>query len=90
MRYQYVIFHVEVRNITTVLSSKSYHIWNTKFVYFFILQAFDHFLATKFTTLKRYSGEGGESMMAVFDEIFRKSALGRYCAKTESTFSETQ
>ncbi|XP_053405380.1 2-oxoadipate dehydrogenase complex component E1-like [Mercenaria mercenaria] len=37
-------------------------------------QAFDHFLAQKFTTLKRYGGEGGESMMAVFDEIFRKSA----------------
>ncbi|KAL4237502.1 putative 2-oxoglutarate dehydrogenase E1 component DHKTD1 [Mactra antiquata] len=37
-------------------------------------QAFDHFLASKFTTLKRYGGEGGESMMAVFDEIFRCSA----------------
>ena len=47
-------------------------------LYFCILfQAFDHFLATKFTTLKRYSGEGGESMMGVFDEIFRKSAQGR-------------
>ncbi|XP_052276255.1 2-oxoadipate dehydrogenase complex component E1-like isoform X2 [Dreissena polymorpha] len=39
-------------------------------------QAFDHFLAAKFTTLKRYGGEGGESMMAVFDEIFRKCAQG--------------
>ncbi|KAL3874391.1 hypothetical protein ACJMK2_037417 [Sinanodonta woodiana] len=37
-------------------------------------QAFDHFLANKFTTVKRYGGEGGESMMCVFDEIFKKSA----------------
>ncbi|XP_048259184.1 probable 2-oxoglutarate dehydrogenase E1 component DHKTD1, mitochondrial isoform X2 [Haliotis rufescens] len=37
-------------------------------------QAFDHFLANKFTTVKRYGGEGGESMMGVFDEVFRKSA----------------
>ncbi|KAK3092434.1 hypothetical protein FSP39_002811 [Pinctada imbricata] len=37
-------------------------------------QAFDHFLANKFTTVKRYGGEGGESMMAVFDEIFWKSS----------------
>ncbi|WAR19416.1 DHTK1-like protein [Mya arenaria] len=37
-------------------------------------QGFDHFLASKFTTLKRYGGEGGESMMGVFDEIFHKSA----------------
>ncbi|PVD25710.1 hypothetical protein C0Q70_13370 [Pomacea canaliculata] len=36
-------------------------------------QAFDHFLANKFTTVKRYGGEGGESMMGCFDEIFRKS-----------------
>ncbi|GFS26604.1 2-oxoglutarate dehydrogenase E1 component [Elysia marginata] len=33
-------------------------------------QAFDHFIATKFATVKRYGGEGGESMMACFDEIF--------------------
>ncbi|XP_052058807.1 2-oxoadipate dehydrogenase complex component E1-like isoform X2 [Mytilus californianus] len=37
-------------------------------------QAFDHFLANKFTTVKRYGGEGGESMMAIFDEIFSHSA----------------
>ncbi|GFN82336.1 hypothetical protein PoB_000884200 [Plakobranchus ocellatus] len=35
-------------------------------------QAFDHFVATKFATVKRYGGEGGESMMACFDEILRK------------------
>ncbi|XP_076441946.1 2-oxoadipate dehydrogenase complex component E1-like [Babylonia areolata] len=35
-------------------------------------QAFDHFLASKFTTVKRYGGEGGESMMGCFDEVFRK------------------
>lgn len=37
-------------------------------------QAFDHFLASKFTTVKRYGGEGCESMMAAFDEIFSQSA----------------
>lgn len=33
-------------------------------------QAFDHFLAAKFSTLKRYGGEGAETMMAFFDEVF--------------------
>ncbi|XP_060070880.1 2-oxoadipate dehydrogenase complex component E1-like [Ylistrum balloti] len=37
-------------------------------------QAFDHFLANKFTTVKRYGGEGGESMMGMFKEIFQKSS----------------
>ncbi|XP_061173979.1 2-oxoadipate dehydrogenase complex component E1-like [Saccostrea echinata] len=35
-------------------------------------QAFDHFLASKFVNVKRYGGEGGESMMAIFEEIFNK------------------
>ncbi|GAB1600706.1 probable 2-oxoglutarate dehydrogenase E1 component DHKTD1, mitochondrial [Argonauta hians] len=37
-------------------------------------QAFDQFLASKFTTVKRYGGEGCESMMAAFDEIFSRSS----------------
>ncbi|XP_078315936.1 2-oxoadipate dehydrogenase complex component E1-like isoform X2 [Crassostrea virginica] len=37
-------------------------------------QAFDHFVANKFVNVKRYGGEGGESMMAVFEEIFNKSS----------------
>ncbi|XP_045544441.1 probable 2-oxoglutarate dehydrogenase E1 component DHKTD1, mitochondrial isoform X1 [Salmo salar] len=37
-------------------------------------QEFDHFLATKFSTVKRYGGEGAESMMGVFYEMFRLSA----------------
>ncbi|KAL5008021.1 hypothetical protein ScPMuIL_013602 [Solemya velum] len=37
-------------------------------------QEFDKFLASKFTTVKRYGGEGGESMMCIFDEIFEKSS----------------
>lgn len=32
-------------------------------------QAFDHFLAKKFSTVKRYGAEGAESMMAFFDEM---------------------
>nr|XP_023664650.1 probable 2-oxoglutarate dehydrogenase E1 component DHKTD1, mitochondrial [Paramormyrops kingsleyae] len=34
-------------------------------------QEFDHFLATKFATVKRYSAEGAESMMGFFFELFR-------------------
>ncbi|XP_029290325.1 2-oxoadipate dehydrogenase complex component E1 [Cottoperca gobio] len=37
-------------------------------------QEFDHFLATKFATVKRYGGEGAESMMGCFYELFRQSA----------------
>lgn len=37
-------------------------------------QAFDNFLANKFTGLKRYGGEGAESMMAFFSEILCMSA----------------
>ncbi|KAG7250661.1 hypothetical protein CRUP_007973, partial [Coryphaenoides rupestris] len=37
-------------------------------------QEFDHFLATKFATVKRYGGEGAESMMGFFDELFHQSA----------------
>ncbi|XP_055509441.1 2-oxoadipate dehydrogenase complex component E1 [Leucoraja erinacea] len=38
-------------------------------------QEFDHFLATKFSTVKRYGGEGAESMMGFFNELFRVAAL---------------
>lgn len=33
-------------------------------------QAFDNFLAAKFSTVKRYGGEGAESMMTFFYELF--------------------
>jgi probable 2-oxoglutarate dehydrogenase E1 component DHKTD1 len=36
-------------------------------------QAWDRFLATKFPTVKRYGGEGAESMMAFFKEILECS-----------------
>lgn len=39
-------------------------------------QAFDKFLATKFVTVKRYGGEGAESMMGFFMEFFSTSANG--------------
>ncbi|CAL1263836.1 unnamed protein product [Larinioides sclopetarius] len=38
-------------------------------------QVFDNFLATKFATVKRYGGEGAESMIAFFLEVFRQSCL---------------
>ncbi len=38
------------------------------------LKEFDHFLATKFATVKRYGGEGAESMMGFFYELFRSLA----------------
>ncbi|KAM6154805.1 2-oxoadipate dehydrogenase complex component E1 [Erethizon dorsatum] len=37
-------------------------------------QEFDHFLATKFATVKRYGGEGAESMMGFFHELLKTSA----------------
>ena len=36
-----------------------------------ISQNFDHFLAAKFPTVKRYGGEGAESCMPFYNEIFR-------------------
>lgn len=39
-------------------------------------QVFDNFLAKKFPTVKRYGGEGAESMMCCFWEAFRKAAEG--------------
>ena len=38
-------------------------------------QTFDHFLATKFSNVKRYGGEGAEGMMGFFTEIFGTSAI---------------
>ncbi|XP_077601088.1 2-oxoadipate dehydrogenase complex component E1-like [Stigmatopora nigra] len=37
-------------------------------------QEFDHFLATKFSTVKRYGGEGAESVMGFFHELFLQSS----------------
>ncbi|XP_025253241.1 probable 2-oxoglutarate dehydrogenase E1 component DHKTD1, mitochondrial isoform X1 [Theropithecus gelada] len=37
-------------------------------------EEFDHFLATKFSTVKRYGGEGAESMMGFFHELLKMSA----------------
>ncbi|XP_072390539.1 probable 2-oxoadipate dehydrogenase complex component E1 homolog isoform X1 [Diabrotica undecimpunctata] len=37
-------------------------------------QVFDHFLAKKFASLKRYGGEGAESIMVFFSELFRLAA----------------
>lgn len=37
-------------------------------------QNFDNFLANKFTGVKRYGGEGAESMMAFFSEFLRLAA----------------
>lgn len=39
-------------------------------------QAFDHFMANKFVSVKRYGAEGSESAMAFYREFFRLSALG--------------
>lgn len=41
--------------------------------YCLTLQAFDNFLAAKFSTVKRYGGEGAESMMAFFYELFSQA-----------------
>lgn len=36
-------------------------------------QNFDHFLASKFPNLKRYGGEGAETMVALYMELLRFS-----------------
>lgn len=38
------------------------------------MQNFDHFLALKFATVKRYGGEGAEAMMVFFNELFTQAA----------------
>lgn len=49
----------------------------SRFALKMFFQAFDHFVANKFVNVKRYGGEGGESMMAVFEEIFNKSSQSK-------------
>lgn len=39
-------------------------------------QAFDHFLAKKFATVKRYGAEGAESMMGFFEEVLQRASEG--------------
>ena len=39
-----------------------------------LFQAFDNFVGKKFMTLKRYSGEGAESMIAFMSEAFESCA----------------
>jgi len=41
--------------------------------FFYSFQAFDQYLQAKFPTLKRYSGEGAEGMLAFFDLAFQQS-----------------
>jgi len=43
---------------------------------FFVVstQAFDHFVANKFATVKRYSGEGAESVLPFYSELFSIAA----------------
>ena len=40
-------------------------------------QGLDNFLASKFVSVKRYGGEGAESMMAFFSELLHLSAQGK-------------
>ena len=49
---------------------------------FFRSQNFDNFLATKFSNVKRYGGEGAEAMIGFFTELFNSSSSKR---KNETT-----
>lgn len=42
-------------------------------------QAWDNFMATKFPTVKRYGGEGAESLLAFFWQLLRNSVQGKLC-----------
>lgn len=50
-------------------------------------ETFDHFMAAKFPTTKRYGCEGAEPMMVVFDEILRLCHLGTN-SKLSSTLAD--
>jgi len=41
-------------------------------------QAWDNFMALKFPTVKRYGGEGAESMLAFFWQLLRDSVQGEF------------
>lgn len=41
-------------------------------------QNWDNFLATKFPTVKRYGGEGAETMFAFFRQIFSSATIGKF------------
>lgn len=47
-------------------------------------QAWDNFMAAKFPTVKRYGGEGAESLMAFFWQLLRNSVQGK-CTEKEKT-----
>jgi 2-oxoglutarate dehydrogenase complex dehydrogenase (E1) component-like enzyme len=40
-------------------------------------QAFDHFMAKKYVSLKRYGAEGAESLMAFFLQFMKSCAEGK-------------
>ena len=41
-------------------------------------QAFEHFLAKKFQSLKRYGAEGAESIVGFFEQVFQSAGEGVY------------
>ncbi len=43
-----------------------------------LFQAFDQFLHTKYSTVKRYGGEGAESANVFYQELFRRSAQSNF------------
>ncbi len=43
-------------------------------------QNFDNFLATKFSNVKRYGGEGAEAMMAFFQEMVASAGTSEWHA----------
>ena len=45
-------------------------------IQFACFQRFDQFVDTKFKTIKRYGGEGGESAMVFYNELFKLAAEG--------------
>ena len=41
-------------------------------------QNFDNFMATKFSSVKRYGGEGAEAMMAFFMQMVEQAGSGEF------------
>lgn len=44
-----------------------------------MVQNFDHFLAKKFASVKRYGGEGAEAAIVAYQQLFALAAQGSNC-----------
>ena len=51
-------------------------------------QNFDNFLAVKFASVKRYGGEGAESMMGIFLEMVESAGKRELQSQTRNSYTD--